>query len=366
MSVLPSEIVLYGAADMPEADGVTVGGGPDLTKRVAFYDISPAGTFDYVSDSASDTAVKITMAGRDATGAIQSETKTLDGTTIVNGAQSFERALYAALSGAASGGPLANPGGTAPVGDVAAIAHTRTISGHTAQAGSANHSGTTPALFALQSGDGATIGALTFSGLGLVIRITGGTGSGQLRQIATKYAAGAYGTDVVAINRDWTTVPDTTSTYDIGQGMLFEILPNPVSAIIRPFATASAPLPGGATKIFYEAVFAVNNDTATALTSATIEVLSESGSLPSGAALDAGLAAALDDTATIANRQTAPAGISFTTQPAAIAVPSPGNLPPGAAPNNAGAQKIWLRLTWPAGAGTYKGAADIETNGLTT
>jgi hypothetical protein len=46
MSVLPSDIVAYNSsADVPEADGVG-GGGPDLNRRIAFYDVSPAGTCD--------------------------------------------------------------------------------------------------------------------------------------------------------------------------------------------------------------------------------------------------------------------------------------------------------------------------------
>ena len=56
MSVTPNNIVVYGSANMPEADGVTVGGAVDFTKRVAFYDISPNGTVDWVSSSSSDTA----------------------------------------------------------------------------------------------------------------------------------------------------------------------------------------------------------------------------------------------------------------------------------------------------------------------
>ena len=43
------------------------------------------------------------------------------------------------------------------------------------------------------------------------------------------------------------------------------------------------------------------------------------------------------------------------TQPALISVPGAGNLPSGAAPNIAGAQGVWLRLTLPAGTAAYKG-----------
>jgi hypothetical protein len=358
MSVIPSDIVVYGSADMPESDGATIGGAVDFSKRVAFYDISPNGTLDAVSSSSSDTATKVTYSVRDATGAVQNVTATLNGTTIVTGAQAAERLLYAALSGAAAGGPLANPGGTAAVGDVALYAHTAVVSAHTAQSGSANKSGTTPALFKLQSGDGASVSA------GQIIRIKTNTGANQLRQIV---ATSGYGTDVVAVNRDWGTIPDSTSTYDIYQGMLFEISPNAVTAIIRVFATSAADVPGGGSRTYYEKGFVVNNNTATALTAAQIEIASESPSLPGSAALDIALCTGLNDTNTATNRQTAPASGagSFATQPAYVSVPGAGNLPSGAAPNSAGAMGVWFRLTLPAGTTTYKGSADIRTQGNT-
>jgi hypothetical protein len=115
MSVLPSDIVVYGSANMPEADGAINGGPVDFSRRVAFYDIAPAGNLDVISSSASDTATKITFYGRDATGVIQNQTLSLNGQTWVTGSQSLERLLYAALSGATANGPVANPGGTAAV-----------------------------------------------------------------------------------------------------------------------------------------------------------------------------------------------------------------------------------------------------------
>jgi hypothetical protein len=372
MSVTPNNIVLYGSANMPEADGVTVGGAIDFTKRVSFYDVPVAGTVDVVSSSASDTAVKIQLTGRDSTGTIQTPAAiTLTGTTVISNAfssQSFSRLLAGVITGGSIAG-LSNPGGTPAVGDVAVMAHTRAISGHTAQAGSANTSGTTPPLFKLQSGDGATVGARAFAGLGAIIRITGGTGAGQLRMISAKYASGAYGADVVAVNRDWNTIPDNTSTYDIAYGMLFDILPNPVTAISRVFIGATADVPGGSTRTFYEKIFAVNTNTVTALTGAQIQIAAESVALPSGVLLDAALCKALNDTATAANRQTLPtngdsSALTFVTQPAAISViASPGSLPAGNAA--ADAQGIWLRLTAPAGAQTYNGAGDVEITGAT-
>lgn len=450
MSVLPSDIVAYGSANMPEADGVAVGGAVDFSRRVAFYDITPTGTIDFVSSNPADTGVYVQVAGRDPTGAIQIPTAVaLNGTTLVTGSQSFERLLYGAVSGASPNGPLSNPSsGTStttsgtltsaatsmtvashtgfpssnnyyvavdtgasfeimqvtagqgtttwtvvrgvsgpnagvahgsgvtvylmPLGDVAAIAHTAVVSGHTAQSGSANHSGTTPALLKLQSGDGATVSP------GMIVRTTSGTGSNQIRMIV---ATAGYGTDIVAVNRDWSTVPDATTVYNVSQGMLFETGfassgtsygdPNPVTSVLRCFSTAAADVPTGSARYFFEKVFVANNNTATALTGAQVEIASETPTLPSGALLDAALCTALNDANTASARQQAssfvPSGSgSFSTQPAFISVPAPGNLPPGSAPNAAGAQGVWLRLTLPAGTAAYKGSTDLRAQGSTT
>jgi hypothetical protein len=193
MSVLPSDIVVYGSANMPEADATITGGAVDLTRRVAFYDVSPAGHLDAISSSAGDTATKLVYVGRDSTGIIQSQTLNLNGQVWVAGSQPMERLLYAALSGATANGPVANPGGTAAVGDVALAARvcvlpagsvTSDATARTAQSGSANHSGATPALLKLQSGDGAAVSP------GQIIWTKSGTGANQLRQII---ATSGYG-----------------------------------------------------------------------------------------------------------------------------------------------------------------------------
>lgn len=142
----------------------------------------------------------------------------------------------------------------------------------------------------LQSGDGASVA------IGQLIRITSGTGANTIRMIV---ATSGYGTDVVAVNRDWTvpsgSLPDNTSIYSVFDGMLFEISPNAVVAVTRCFSTAAADVPGGSTRTFYEKVFVVSNNTATALTSATIQVASDTPSLPGPAALDIALCTALND-----------------------------------------------------------------------
>lgn len=371
MSITPNNLVVYGATNMPEADGVTIGGAIDFSKRIAFYDITPSGTIDWVSSSASDTATKGQITGRDTSGVIQTPAAvTLTGQTVVIGSQTFERIGAAVITSGSIAG-LVNPGGTAAVGDVAAMAHvcvlppssvTTDTTYHTAQTGSANTSGTIPPLFKLAVGDGAGVSA------GQLIWTRGGTGANQLRMII---ATSGYGTDMIAVNRDWATVPDATTTYKVVQGILFDISPNPVTAVTRCFWTAAADVPTGSARYFFEKAFVVNNNTTTALTGAQIEIASETPTLPSGALLDLGLCTALNDTNTAAARQQIssflPTGLSsFTVQPTLISVPGAGNLPPGAAPNSAGAQGCWLRLTLPPGTVAYKGSADLRTQGTTT
>lgn len=371
MSVVPNELVGYGSANMPESDGVTIGGAVDTTKRVSFYDMVTTGTVDVVSSSASDIAVKIQVAGRDGSGVIQTPAAvTVTGTTLLSatfGGQQFQRLLYGVITSGAIG-PLVNPGGSLAAGDIACMATTKTVSGHAFSAAATSTSGTTPPLAHLQAGDGATLGALTNGGVGTILRVTSGSGNNQLRYVAAPYSSGTYGADIVVVNRDWGTAPASGDTYNIAPGMLFDISPNPVRAITRCFATAGADVPGGTQRIYYEKVFMVNNDTTTALTSGAIQIASDIPGLPGSSALDIALCTALNDTNTAANRQTAPASGAgaFVVQPSAVSVPGSGNLTAGAAPNVSGAQGVWLRLTLPAGTSVYQGGSDLRTTGNTT
>jgi hypothetical protein len=373
LSVLISDVLVYGCALMPEADGVAVGGAVDTTKRVDFSDLPLAGTLDVVSTSPTDTATQCKYTVRDPTGALQTQTLTVNGTTPVIGSQSSERILYALLSGAGANGPTTPPAGTVAIGDVALAAHSCAIptgsvmsdaTTHQCQAaGSANHVGTTPALVHLAAGDG-TPGPIA---VGQIIWTRGGTGPNQLRRII---AIAGYGTDIVAVSRDWSVIPDNSTTYKILNGVMFDISPNPVTTITRLFVNAASNPPLGGTITYYEKVFDVNNNVATSFTSAQLQVASEAPTLPISPAitLDMALTNGLNDTGTVANRQTAPVtGVgAFVPQPSAINIPAPGNLPAGVAPNAAGAQGVWLRLTLAAGAAAYKGTADIRTGGITT
>lgn len=348
MSVLPNQLYFYGSADMPDADGATTGGAVNFANKIAFSDISPSGTVDYVSSSGSDTAATIQVFGRDSTGVIQSETKTLTGATPVTGSQSFERLLKGLAAG------------TTAVGDIAAISHTAVVTG-TAQAASAQSSTVGPQI-TLQSGQGASVAT------GQILRVTNNTPSGvqnQLRQIM------AISGDVVTVNRDWGTVPTSSTTYGVYEGMLFDLSPNQITQVRRPFYNAASDVSGGSTRNYYEKVFAVNNNTSTAVTVAQIVKQTDPANLYSGSgALNIALTTALNDTATVANRQTAPAtGIgSFTSgaAPQAVNVPAPQNLPSGAAPNAAGAQGVWLNLLLPAALAANKSSFTLRATGQTT
>jgi len=343
MSVLPSDLVFYGSANMPDVDAATTGGALNTAILINFNDITPTGTMDYVSSSASDTAAVCTISGRDATGVIQTEAKTLTGTTVVAGSQSFERLMKGVMSG------------TTAVGDVAAISHTAVVSG-TAQTGAAATSSASASI-TLASGAGASCA------IGMIIRITNNSPAGvanQLRRIV------AIATDTVSVNRDWGTVPTNATTYSVFHGMLFDLLPNQVTQNRRPFYNAASDVTGGSNRTYYEKIFCVNTNTTTALTVASILKQAD----PSSGTLQIALTNSLNDTATVANRQTAPAsGITAFTSgsaPQTINVPSPQNLPSGAAPNAAGAQGVWLSLLLVAGLAAAKTSFTLRATGTTT
>jgi hypothetical protein len=343
MSVLPSDLVFYGSANMPDVDGSTTGGALNTAILINFNDITPTGTMNYVSSSASDTATVITISGRDASGVIQTEAKTLTGTTSVSGSQSFERLMKGVVSG------------TTAVGDVASISNTAVVSG-TAQTGAAATSSASASI-TLASGQGASCS------VGMILRITNNSPAGvnnQLRRIVS------ISTDTISVNRDWGTVPTNATTYSVFHGMLFDLLPNQVTQNRRPFYNAASDVTGGSNRTYYEKIFCVNTNTTTALTVASILKQAD----PSSGTLQLALTNVLNDTGTVANRQTTPgSGITAFTSgsaPQTINVPSPQNLPSGAAPNAAGAQGVWLSLLLVAGLAAAKTSFTLRATGTTT
>ncbi|MEF8793996.1 hypothetical protein [Thiohalorhabdus sp.] len=103
MAVTADDLVAYGSATMPDDDSVTdIGGAIDTSIRVSFTDVAPADTVDVVSDDSGDSQ-DVTIHGRDDQGVLVSETLTLNGTTTVNGAQTFDIILKVVVSASHAG-----------------------------------------------------------------------------------------------------------------------------------------------------------------------------------------------------------------------------------------------------------------------
>jgi hypothetical protein len=347
-SVVESDVRLYGSANMPDVDGATVGGAISFSKEIFFSDLLANGTVNYVSESASDTAVVITTSGRDATGVIVTEAKTLTGVTPVAGTQTFERLLKGVVTG------------TAAVLNVAVISNTKVISAHTAVAGAAA-SGSQAASITLQSGDGASVA------LGQLVRITNNSPAGVQNQIRRIIRIAG---DVCFVDEAWSTVPTSATTYDVHIGMKFRKAPNQVTEVRRAFYNAASDVPGGSSRTYYEKCFLNNDNTTTALTVATVTKQLD----PSSGTLQIAVCKALNDSQTAINRQTLPtngdaSALTFTSgaAPQSQNVPSPQNLPASAgAGNGNGAEGVWLSLTLTAGLAAAKTSFDIRAQGQST
>lgn len=104
MAVVDADIIVYGSANMQETDSGTQGGAIDTAVLIVFTDISPNGTVDAHSTSASDTTQTVTVYGRIADGTLTSENLgTLTGTTPITGSTVFERILKVVMSATALG-----------------------------------------------------------------------------------------------------------------------------------------------------------------------------------------------------------------------------------------------------------------------
>jgi hypothetical protein len=91
MPIVTSDLIFFGAASRPSDDVSLTGGAIDATDRPEFTQFSAAALPEIVSDGV-DTR-NVTIEGRNAAGAILSETKALNGTTPVLFAGTFERIL---------------------------------------------------------------------------------------------------------------------------------------------------------------------------------------------------------------------------------------------------------------------------------
>lgn len=103
MAIAASDLVFYGAENMPENNVENVGGAIDTTTKVVFTDISAADEVEILSSSGSDTSQTVTVTGRNAAGEIVSEVESLDGTNVQTTTTQFERILKIEMSDVAVG-----------------------------------------------------------------------------------------------------------------------------------------------------------------------------------------------------------------------------------------------------------------------
>lgn len=96
MSILATDLQLWSSANIPTDEVSTGGGAISTTTRPTLVQLTANSAVDIVS-SAADTR-NVTVTGRDSTGAIQTETHALNGTTTVSGVQVFERVLSVVIA----------------------------------------------------------------------------------------------------------------------------------------------------------------------------------------------------------------------------------------------------------------------------
>lgn len=105
MPIVAADLVLFAAANMPDSDAGAAGGAIDLLRRLDFTQLAANDTIEALSSATGDTTQTLTIEARKADGSIVSETKTLNGSTVitfsVNGV--VERILKVELSAAAAG-----------------------------------------------------------------------------------------------------------------------------------------------------------------------------------------------------------------------------------------------------------------------
>jgi hypothetical protein len=323
VSLTLSDLKLFGSATMALDESTTaIGGAIDTSKKVDWSDIS--GLFQAVSSSASDTTQGVTVYYRDSSGVIQNEAHNLNGTTPVTFTGTADRVLRA-VKGATSNGVVALENQTA----------TRS---NTAQAGSAN-------TITLDAGASAVDQAY----LGMVIRLTGGSGSGQIAEIIDYQGS----TKVATVSDYWRgTVPTGTTTFRIATGMVFDKLPSEVTDVRRPFYNAAAPAVGGSATSFYEKIFYKNASNSAALLLAQIAEASEASGK-----ISFGVTAALDDSTTNGggnNRQVAPGGISFNTTQQWV---------PGSTLSAGSVIGVWLRLALSPGDAATNESFQMQLSG---
>ncbi len=323
MSITLADLKIYGSATMPDDDtGLNIGGAISLVKTVQFTDLS--GTVQAVSSTSSDTTQTMTVSYRDGAGAIQTAALALTGVTPATNAAIMER-LLKAIKDLSTAGDVGVEAQTAERTNTATAGATTTIT--------------------LDAGASAVDSAYN----GMVIRLTGGSGVEQIRQII------AYnGTSKVAtVNRAWDVTPSATSTFRIAKGFYFEKTPSEITEVRRPFYDASAD--ATVAKTYYEKVFMKNAQGLLTLSSSTVKEAAD----PSGK-ITFGLAATKDDAGGNGagnSRQVAPGAITFDDADKTV--------PTGVLGSNE-AIGVWLKLSLGGGDIAQNTSYTLRLSGTTT
>jgi len=326
MSVEAYNIIFHGSATMPDDDSTTqIGGAIDKSTRVTFAPLDTTGTLKAVSSAAGDTTQSVTVYGRNAAGEKINETINLNGTTFAAGTESFERIMKATKSATTTG-------------DVCVVESSAEASG-TAQDGDTNE-------ITLAAGASAVDNFYQF-----MILITD---DGDIREIV-EY----NGTTKVAKVRTWDNTPDSSTTYEIYNGVIFDKSPNEIDEVRRVFYDAAANPSGGAEKVLYEKVFVYNQHATLALTNAVIDEVDEGAY----ATIEFALETTLDGTGTNGSgndRYVAPSsGVGSFSSDAKNVVNSQNFSPQSG-------QGVWLKLTLAAGSAAAKTYYKLQTQGQST
>lgn len=337
MPILASDVKWYGSAVMPDDDSATaIGGAIDTSKKVEFGDsgpMAPFGLAQLVSSTSVDTTQQVTVSYRNqATPTlVLTEVRTLNGLTPVVFGANWDRALKGVKN-------------AITLGDVAVESQVAIATG-TAQAGDV---------------DNITVPTAAGIAIGQVIRLTGGTGVNQIREIITVTVNG--GSTVLQVSYAWATIPGATTTYRISKGMVFEKSPFEIFTVRRPFFNSAADVPGGATRTYFEKVFARNMHATLTLQSTFVR---EQADLTGESTF--GIASTTSDAGTNGvgnNRQVAPSAITFDNNDKNV---PGGNLGPG---NVIGAGTtsfigVWLKLTRQPGDASLNQPVTMRLNGQT-
>lgn len=294
---------------MPDDDAPTqIGGAIDLTRQIVFTD--PDDDIQLVSSDAGDTE-NVEISYLDPADTVQTETLALTGTTpaafTVTGANLV--ALLKAIKAGTTAGDVAIEAQTAEFEDDGATAFDAESVTLAGTASAVNH--------AYQD---------------MVLRVTGGTGAGQIRRVVDYEGA----TRKVWVQADFGTTLDATSVVRISKGMVFELTPDECLEVRRICYNPQAAAAGGLDRSFYDKVFVKNLHATDDLTAA---VLSEYADTPNR--LSFAMETTLDGTGDNGggnNRTVAPASGVGTFSSAAKSIVSGGTLAAGVA------QGVWALL----------------------